>query len=94
MVHDKKENVVFLVAPQQSGAQQRTAGEIERTLRHLRPEPDHLGVLCFLVEMTQVDHGQRQRKVGKHDLYRFAAHGIEHGPQRFMAPDDFVDGAL
>ncbi len=94
MVHRQQYNMLLRLQPDQAGAQQRAAVQVERRLCLVLRQPAGLGLAFGVRQAAQVGVRQRAGARGGNDLPRVAVDAGETGTQRFVAPHNLVEAAL
>ncbi len=91
VVHGEQQHVIVGGQPQQRGAKQRPARQVERPRRLLAREPPLLGISLRRRQQRQIEQRHRLRLERPHHLHRLATGLIDHGAQRVLAAHHVVD---
>src|SRR5439155_16925931 len=87
-------DVLELGQPEQGGAEQGTAGQVEGPLGLLADAAEGRGLALVVGEVAEVLDGQGQFEVLGDDLAGDAGVGDEGGAEGLVAADDLVEGAV
>ena len=94
LVQNQKQQMIVFGALDQAHFYQRTAREIERRRRFTIQQPRHRRRAPLSRQTPQVDRPKRYRQFGCDVLNRLSVYAGKGRAENFMAPDNFVDGAL